>query len=71
MIYQFIEQHKRAFPVVVMCQVLGVSRSVASTLGASALPARATEKMLSSHKRSGRYFSRIEVDMGLHVSTLN
>lgn len=27
MIYQFIEQHKHEFPVVVMCQVLGVSES--------------------------------------------
>src|SRR5689334_9257744 len=25
--YQFIEQHKQEFPVVVMCQVLGVSES--------------------------------------------
>lgn len=27
MIYHFIEQHKYEFPVVVMCQVLGVSES--------------------------------------------
>ena len=27
MTYQFIEQHKQAFPVVVMCRVLGVSES--------------------------------------------
>jgi putative transposase len=27
MTYQFIEQHKQEFPVVVMCQVLGVSES--------------------------------------------
>lgn len=25
--YQFIEQHKHEFPVVVMCQVLGISES--------------------------------------------
>ena len=43
--YQFIEEHKHEFPIVVMCGVLG-SRKVAFMPGASVQPADASEKML-------------------------
>lgn len=45
--YQFIEQHKHEFPIVVMCHVLEVERSVAFMPGVAVLPASATEKMLN------------------------
>lgn len=45
--YQFIERYKQEFPVVVMCQVLDVSRSEAFTPGANAQSANANEKMLT------------------------
>ena len=61
--YQFIEQHKQEFPVVVMCNVLGVEGSVAFMLGASVLQALANEKMLNSRRRFGRSLSPIEADM--------
>gem|GEM_PF-3568520 len=32
--YSFITQHKNTFPVRLMCQVLGVDRSVITTTGA-------------------------------------
>ena len=45
--YQFIEQYKQEFPIVVMCRVLNVEGQVAFMPGASALPASAHEKMLN------------------------
>ncbi len=46
--YQFIEQHKQEFPIVVMCRVLNVEGQVAFTPGASVLPVNTNEKMPNS-----------------------
>ena len=69
--YQFIDQYKQEFPVIVMCRVLDVSRSVAITPGASAYPVSASEKMLNSSKTFNRCLTGTREDMVLHTSTEN
>ena len=64
--YHFIEQQKQEFPVVMMCQVLGVSES-GFYAWRKRRPASVSEKMLDSLKKFGRYLSLIEVDLEAHV----
>jgi hypothetical protein len=66
--YQFIQQHKQKFPVVVLCRVLGVSESGFYAC-ASALPASRNEKMLNSPKRFGRGLALIKADREVRVCT--
>ena len=44
--YKFIEEHKQEFPIVVMCGVLAVSRSVVFMPGENVHPADVRKKML-------------------------
>jgi hypothetical protein len=67
--YQFVEQHKQEFPIVVMCHVLGVWESGFYAWRTRPTRARANEKMLKSRKRFNRCLSIIGADMGVHVST--
>jgi len=43
--YSFIAAHQEEFPIIRMCQVLNVSRSVGMMLGANENQASANEKM--------------------------
>jgi hypothetical protein len=67
--YQFIEQYRQEFPIVVLCQVLGVSESGFYAWRKRPTRARASEKMLSSLKRFGRSLPYIEADMGVRACT--
>ncbi len=46
--YQFIEQYKHEFPIVVMCKVLGISESGFYAWRKRPARASANEKMLDS-----------------------
>ena len=67
--YQFIEEHKHEFPIVVMCGVLVVSESGFYAWRQASNLSTIAAKMLICDKRYSRYLKRIKADMDHHVST--